>query len=144
MYRGNLRSMILEVMVVTSFAAAVLSVSSGDDESRKAKGFRQYLARAMRKYYNEFAFYYNPIELTRTIKSPIPAIGLAEDMYRFIGAVSKETYGQITDNEDLIKSAKPLKYFNKLLPVAKEGMLVWATYDDDFRKEWDIKLQPGY
>jgi len=65
-------------------------------------------------------------------------------MYRFMGALSKETYGQVTGNEELIKSAKPLKYFNRMVPVAKEAMLLMATYDDDFRKDWDIKLQAGY
>ena len=144
MYRGNLRSMMLEVMVLTSFAVAVMSVVSGDDEDRKNKGMKLYLARALRKYYNEFAFYYLPTEFTKLIKSPVPAVGLAEDMYRFMGALSKETYGQVTGNEELIKSAKPLKYFNRMVPVAKEAMLLMATYDDDFRKDWDIKLQAGY
>jgi hypothetical protein len=31
-----------------------------------------------------------------------------------------------------------------MVPVAKEAMLLMATYDDDFRKDWDIKLQAGY
>jgi hypothetical protein len=144
MYKGNLRSMMLEVMVLTSFAVAVMSVVSGDDENRKNKGMKLYLARALKKYYNEFAFYYLPTEFTKLIKSPVPAIGLAEDMFRFVGALSKESYGQLTGDEDLIKSAKPLKYFNRMVPVAKEGMLLMATYDDDFRKDWDIKLQAGF
>lgn len=144
MYKGNLRSMMLELMVLTSFAVAVMSIVSGDDEDRKNKGMRLYLARALKKYYNEFAFYYLPTEFTKLIKSPVPAIGLAEDMFRFIGALSKESYGQLTGDEDLIKSAKPLKYFNRMVPVAKEGMLLMATYDDDFRKDWDIKLQAGF
>jgi len=144
MYKGNLRSMMLELMVLTSFAVAVMSIVSGDDEDRKNKGMKLYLARALKKYYNEFAFYYLPTEFTKLIKSPVPAIGLAEDMFRFIGAMSKESYGQLTGDEDLIKSAKPLKYFNRMVPVAKEGMLLMATYDDDFRKDWDIKLQAGF
>lgn len=141
---GNLRSMVAEIMTLSAFAASVLSIVSGDDENRKNKGLRQYYARALKKYYNEFAFYYNPIEFTRLTKSPLPVISLAEDMFRFAGAVTKEAGGQIIGDEDWTKSAKPLKYFTKMVPVAKEGMVIFATFDEDFRKDWDIRIQPGY
>jgi hypothetical protein len=141
---GNLRSMMVELMTLSSFAAAVLSITSGDDENRRNKGMKQYMARALKKYYNEFAFYYNPIELTKLTKSPLPVISLAEDMSRFIGNVLEEGAGQISGNEEWTESAKPLKYFTKMVPIAKEGMLIFATYDEDFRKDWDIRIQPGY
>lgn len=144
MYRSNLRSMMLELMTITAFAGAVMSVVSGDDGNRRNKGMKQYLSRALKKYYNEFAFYYNPIEFTRLTKSPLPVIGLAEDFFRFMGNVAKESGGQLFSNEDWTESAKPAKYFFKMVPVAKELMLIHATYDDDFRKEWDIRIQPGY
>jgi hypothetical protein len=117
---------------------------SGDDDTRRNKGMKQYLARALKKYYNEFAFYYNPIEFTRLLKSPLPVVSLAEDMARFIGAVVKEGGGQLTGNEKWTESAKPLKYFTKMVPVAKEVMIITATFDEDFRKDWDIRIQPGY
>jgi len=141
---GNLRSMMAELMTLSSFAAAVLSITSGDDENRRNKGMKQYMARALKKYYNEFAFYYNPIELTKLTKSPLPVISLAEDMFRFIENVLEEGAGQISGNEEWTESAKPLKYFTKMVPIAKEGMLIFATYDEDFRKDWDIRIQPGY
>jgi hypothetical protein len=141
---GNLRSMVAEIMTLSAFAGSVLSIVSGDDENRKNKGIRQYMARALKKYYNEFAFYYNPIEFTRLTKSPLPVISLAEDMFRFVGAVTKEAGGQIIGDEDWTESAKPLKYFTKMVPVAKEAMVIFATFDEDFRKDWDIRIQPGY
>lgn len=141
---GNLRSMMAELMTLSSFAAAVLSITSGDDENRRNKGMKQYMSRALKKYYNEFAFYYNPIELTKLTKSPLPVISLAEDMFRFIGNVLEEGAGQISGDKEWTESAKPLKYFTKMVPIAKEGMLIFATYDEDFRKDWDIRIQPGY
>ena len=96
------------------------------------------------KYYNEFAFYYNPIEFTRLVKSPLPVVSLAEDMFRFIGNVTKEAGGQLTGDREWTESAKPLKYFTKMVPVAKEIMILTATFDEDFRKDWDIRIQPGY
>jgi hypothetical protein len=141
---GNLRSMVAELMTVTAFASAVLSVVSGDDGNRRNKGMKQYLSRALKKYYNEFSFYYVPTSFTALVKSPLPVVSLAEDMFRFLGAVSKEAAGELVGNEKWTESAKPLKYFTKMVPVAKEGMLLFATYDNDFRKDWDIKIEPGY
>jgi hypothetical protein len=78
------------------------------------------------------------------MRSPLPVVSLAEDMVRFLGALNKEAAGQLVGNEDWTESAKPLKYFTKMVPVAKEAMLLFATYDDDFRKDWGIKIEPGY
>jgi hypothetical protein len=145
LYKANLKSMILELSTLLAFGAAVFSVVSGDDDRRnRNKGMKQYLARALKKYYNEFAFYYNPLEFTRLTKSPLPVVGLAEDLARFMGAVSSEAIGAATGNKKMQKSAKPMKYFFKMVPIAKELMIIQATYDDKFRKEWDIKIQPGY
>jgi hypothetical protein len=73
----------------------------------------------------------------------LPVIGLAEDFFRFGGNLLKEGAGQLTGNEDWIKSAKPLKYLFRALPIAKEALLMMAAFDDEFRKEWDIQLKPG-
>jgi hypothetical protein len=144
LHLGNLRSMMAELMTITSFAAAVLSITSGDDENRRNKGMKQYMARALKKYYNEFSFYYLPTSFTALVKSPLPVVSLAEDMFRFTGNLLEEGAGQISGNEEWTESAKPLKYFTKMVPIAKEGMLIFATYDEDFRKDWDIRIQPGY
>ena len=141
---GNLRSMVAELMTVSAFAAAVFSIVSGDDDTRRNKGMKQYLARAFKKYYNEFAFYYLPTSFTALIKSPLPVVSLAEDMVRFIGAINKEAAGQLIGDKEWIESAKPLKYFTKMVPVAKEIMILTATFDEDFRKDWDIRIQSGY
>ena len=146
MYVGNLKSTVLELTTLLGFAALVLSVvnAAGDDDDKDAKGMKRYLARAIKKYRAEFAFYYDPRELTNLVKSPLPVVGLAEDMYRFVGSVSKEVAGQAIGNEDWTKKAKPMKYFFRMVPVAKEGMLVMAAFDNDFRKDWDIRLEPGF
>ena len=141
MYLANLRSEMLELMIVLSFAALVFSVVSiDDDDDEETKGLKKYARRALNKYYNEFAFYYNPVEFTNLVKSPLPVIGLAEDVTRFTTSLVKEGYGAAFDPE-MQEKAKPSKYFFRMVPVAKEGLLVMATFDDDFRKDWDIRVQ---
>ena len=145
MYIGNLRSMGTELLILMGFTLLILSVvaGTGDDDDKGPKGMKSYVVRVLKKYYGEFAFYFNPIEFTKLTKSPLPVIGLAEDFFRFGGNLLKEGAGQLTGNEDWMKSAKPLKYLFRALPIAKEALLMMAAFDDEFRKEWDIQLKPG-
>ena len=143
LYIGNLKSMIAEILVLTGFATTVFSVVAGAGEDRRKSGYKQYLVRALKKYYNEFSFYYLPTELTKLVKSPIPVVGLAEDMIRFTGNLTQEIAGQLSGNKKWIKSAHPEKYFFRMVPVAKEAMTLGAAFDDDFRRDWDINLQTG-
>lgn len=141
LYMSNIRSEMMELMIVLSFAALVFSVVKvGDDDDEQTKGFKKYARKALNKYYNEFAFYYNPVEFTNLVKSPLPVIGLAEDLTRFSTNMGKEMYGAAFDQEVQDK-AKPSKYFFRMVPIAKQSLDVMATLDDDFRKEWDIRVQ---
>jgi hypothetical protein len=139
LYIGNIKAFMTEIIVFTGLAISIMAVVGGDDD--KKQGWKKYAARALKKYYNEFVFYYNPLELSRIIDKPLPVIGLATDMFNFIGAFSKETTGRLVGDEEWIKEAKPLKYFNKMIPIGKEAMMWMAVVDDDFRKEWDIRIQ---
>ena len=67
-------------------------------------------------------------------------MGLAEDFAKFTFALANEGIGQALGDEELIKKAKPAKYFLRSVPVGKEFLLMAAALDDDFRREWDIKL----
>jgi len=139
-YLGNLKSMMTELTVLIGFAGAVLYVTSGDDDKKKS-GLAKYATRALKKYYNEFAFYYNPTELGKLSKSTLPVLGLLEDLQKFVKALALEGYGQVTGDQEVIDNAKPLKYFLRGVPVGQSFMLMMAAADDDFRKEWDIKLE---
>lgn len=141
MHIGNLRSAIRELMILTAFWMMLLALKPGDDDDDEYKGLRKYASRAVAKYFNEFAFYYNPIEFTNLVKSPLPIISLAEDFYRFIGAIFKQGWGFASGDDEVMDSAKPLKYFYRIMPITKEVVQMRAIFDDDFRKEWDIRIQ---
>ena len=144
MYVANLKSTLGEIVVLLAVGAAVLSIVGGDDDDEKRSGMKKYMARAMKKYWNEFSFYYNPMEFQKILKSPVPAIGLSEDLARFSWAVTKQGAGFVSGDQELMEDAKPAKYFLRGVPVGKEFLLMAAALDDDFRKEWDIKLDNFY
>jgi hypothetical protein len=140
LYIGNLRSMMTELMILLASVAAVTAITSTGDDDRKHNGAKKYLTRALKKYYNEFAFYYNPIDFARLVKNPVPVIGIAEDMTKFIGAAFKEGYGMATGDQEITEKAMPMKQFLKSVPVGKEFLLIGASVDDEFRKEWNIRV----
>lgn len=139
LYVANIRSMLGELVALLALGAGLMWIA-GDDDDDKNSGVKKYLGRAFRKYWNEFSFYYNPFEFQKLLTSPVPAVGLLEDFYSFTGAVMKQGAGYALGDEEMMKEAKPAKYFLRSVPVGKEFLLIAAALDDDFRKEWDIKL----
>jgi hypothetical protein len=139
MYIGNIRSLYKEFLIILGFGALIFTALSGDDDDEN-KGWRTYAARAFRKYYDEFAFFYFPTSWSNLVNTPIPAVGLAEDFFRFTGALTKQGYGFVINDDDKMDDAKPAKYFFKMMPLFKEGIQIRAIFDDDFRKDWDIRF----
>jgi len=141
LYIGSLRSQMLELIVILSFVGLMFALfSSGDDDDKPRDGFLMYLSRAMDKYKQEFLFYYDPREFTNLVRTPIPVVGLLEDFYRFVGAFAEQSAGVITSNEEMMDKAKPGKYFLRMVPGFNPALVLMAAYDDEFRKEWGIKV----
>lgn len=140
MYIGNLRSEIRELAVIAGVLALLYGIKPGADDDEDEKGVRKYMARALGKYFAEFSFYYSPESFTDLVQSPFPVVGLANDFQYFLRASTKQFYGYVSGDEDLQDDAKPMKYASRLMPILKEGILMKAIFDDDFRKEWDIRL----
>lgn len=139
LYIGSMRAMIAELVVATGVILAVMSLSSGDDGEKKS-GFKRLMIRAFKKYQNEFLFYLNPTEFTSVLNNPLPFLGLTQDLSNFMDASKDELFGQFMDDNEAMKKAQPMKYFYKMFPVGKEALLIFAAFDDDFRKEYDIRL----
>ena len=139
LYIGTMRSMIAELAVATGVILTLMSLSSGDDGEKKS-GVRRLMIRAFKKYQNEFLFYLNPTEFTSVVNNPLPFLGLTQDFSNFLDATKDEIFGQYADDEEAMKKAQPMKYFYKMFPVGKEALLIFAAFDDDFRKEYDIRL----
>jgi len=139
LYIGNIRSQLRELAVVVGMLALIFAAKPGDDEDEE-RGLRKYITRALEKYYAEFSFYYLPTSFTELVQAPLPVVGLAVDFINFTKATSKQFYGVAVDDTELQEDAKPMKYASRLIPILKEGILMRAIFDDDFRKDWDIRL----
>lgn len=139
MYVGNLRSMMRELMMWLGFASLLFWAVGGGDDDEDKSGARKWIAKALRKYNNEFGFYYSPSEFTSMLKSPVPILGLLTDTEDLISNTIGQGVGFLRDDEEQMKKNHPLKYINKILPITKELQSTYALFDDDFRKSFDIK-----
>lgn len=138
MYLANLRSMKRELLMLLAFLGLIAWMRSDDDEEGRTPT-EKLMARAIDKYFNELAFFYNPTEARVLLKSPAPISGLLEDMYSFFKHSSQQLGGFAMSDEEVMKDAKPLKYFNKMFPGIKVGQDMLAIFDDDFRREMGLK-----
>lgn len=139
MYIGNIKSLYKEFLIILGIGALMFTMLGGDDDDENT-GWRTYVGRAFRKYFDEFAFFYSAPSWSNLVNKPLPMAGLAEDFFTFTGASLKQGYGFITNDEDMLDAAKPAKYFSKMLPIFKEGIQMRAIFDDDFRKDWGIRF----
>jgi hypothetical protein len=130
-----------EFLMILGIGALMFTVlHGGDDDDDENKGWRAYAGRAFRKYFDEFSFFYFPTSWSNLVNKPIPAVGLAEDFFSFSKALTKQGYGFVTNDDDVMDGAKPAKYLAKMVPIFKEGIQMRAIFDEDFRKDWGIRF----
>jgi hypothetical protein len=138
MYLANLRSMKRELLMLLAFLG-LMAWMKPDDDDKKRTASEKLMTRAVNKYFNELAFFYNPTEARVLLKSPAPVTGLLEDMYSFFSHSSNQLMGFAMSDEKVMKKSHPIKYFNKMFPGIKVGQDMLAIFDDDFRKEMGLK-----
>ena len=141
MYIGNLRSMMRELLILLAFFSLLMWARSGpDNEDEDAKSIRKGFAKAVDKWFNEVAFFYNPTEFRELIKSPIPVMGLLTDIGNFFENIITELWGLGTKNEKLVDESHPMKYFNKMIPIVRPVQDIIGLFNEDFRKSMGLKL----
>lgn len=145
LYLSNIRSTLKELTLVISLMTLIFSLKAAWDDDEALNGYQRLALNALSKFENELTFFWNPSSLSDLLNKPFPVVQTLTDVQSFLAHTNKEVFNQaqdvFTDNEAAdLKSAKPAKYFFKLFPITKE-MINWlAIIDDDFRKNWDIKL----
>ncbi len=148
--RTNLRNQLKELAILASLFGVALSlgfVAPDDDDADKAtKNLHRYAQRVVDKFVSELSFFYNPAELESILSGGIfPAVGLVNDMARFMSHFFRETTGfdldPETSYEDVRKKALPIKHAMKIFPITKSLVTYLALIDEDWAKEMDVTIQ---
>jgi len=109
--------------LLTMVIAAKIAAPDDDDELKKNR-YKQ-LAKALNKVTDEVSFYYDPRSADAITRgSIIPALGLLVKIEKIISSTSKEIFGEVIGDQDMVDKSYPLKYFLNIIPGA-------AQFDSD-------------
>jgi hypothetical protein len=118
--RRQLANQMKELGLLMGVLALVLAAKAAvppDDADALTKNKYKFWAKAINKISDELAFYYDPRSfISMTQGSVLPALSIVAKVERAFGALGKEAYGYITDDESLQEKSYPTKYFLDLIP----------------------------
>ncbi len=122
--------------IAMTIAVLGLFITAGlayDDDEEKPTGYKAFL-KILNRSYTELAFASNPIEFTKLLKSPVAAAADLARVTKVFQDFGKEVYGQITDNEEMTKTAKPLRGFKQTIPGLAAPERLWGLIDEEYEK----------
>lgn len=147
-YLANFRSQLKEIAMILSFLmffAALTSLLGWDDEDKKKTGAQKFSYRLYHKLTQELTFFYSPTSFSGIVKNVLPVMSTIENVERLGASLVKESYYRSKqaafdiDESKNIEENSPTKYLFRA-PVLKEISTWMALFNEDFRKEYNIKL----
>lgn len=146
MYQRSIKGQLQELAVFTTLMSiffALKSQAPDDDEDVRTKGFYKWGLRAFDKITNELGFFYNPAEWVKMSNGQMfPAATVVTDLVNVTKHSLKEGFGYITNNEELVESAKPAKYMMKTFPILKSITPYMAIFmAETSQNEWGLKSE---
>jgi hypothetical protein len=118
-----------------------------EDADKATKNFYKWSQKVLDKFVSELSFFYNPLAFEDLFSGGVfPAIGLLEDMRRFLYHFTMQTTGLDISNRELtydevLKKAQPIKHLARLFPISKSAMTYGAIFSSDWAEEFDISIQ---
>jgi broad specificity phosphatase PhoE len=146
--RTNLSNQMRELAIFVGLIASAISLgymAPDDDEDKATKNFFRYSQKVLDKFVNELSFFYNPADWESLLSGGIfPAVGIIEDMQKFVVHFFKETTGldfdPNTSYEDVRKKAQPIKYGMKMFPITKSALTYASILNSQFAKDFDVTV----
>ena len=118
---------------------SLVKVISAIDDTPAQKARDIYIDRYLKKFMNEFSFWFDPRSFQDMFSNSVPATSLLVDFVKFLGATEKEIQGLITGNEKMLKHTYPLKRGIELFPLTKQVIDVSALFwTQDMREHWGM------
>lgn len=144
MYIKGVRSEFKEIVLGLGlmgilFAARAAQPPKNDDP--QSKGMYKWALRGIDKLQDEVNFFYNPSSFTDIVNgSTFPAVGVFVDIEKFIKTGIAKAYYKLIGDDQQAGKEHPAKYVFKILPVTKELVTYMAIFNNDFAKDFGIKI----
>jgi len=124
MVRKELSNLTKEAGLVISALGLLIAAkvaAPDEDEDDLTKNRYKWLLKQVNKISDELLFYYNPMSFESiTQGSVFPALNLMIQVEKGLTNLTKEIYGEVVDDEELIEKAHPTKYFVNIIPGAAQ------------------------
>ena len=122
-----------------------------DDATKAEKNFFRYTKRTLNRFSQELLFFYNPAEWNSLLsQGEFPSLGLFSEIGRFADHFARQTTGmdgayylsrkEGSSAESVREDAQPIKYFMRMVPLAKSLVTWLAMTSDTFAEEFDVTL----
>jgi hypothetical protein len=113
-----------------------------EDEDDLTKNRYKWLLKQVNKISDELLFYYNPMSFESITKGSVfPALNLMIQVEKGLTNLTKEIYGQVVDDEELVEKAHPTKYFLNIIPGAAQFQTEVLPYiNPELAKEMGIRV----
>lgn len=145
MVRSEINNQVKELTLLLSLLSIFLLIKSmepDDDDDKYAVNNYKYWAKMSNKILDELLFYYDPTSIQSvTSGNIIPQIGVIVNAEKFFTSLTKESYGRIIDDQELIEDNHPTKYFLNIVPggplLQRE---IIPLIDPELAKEMGIRV----
>jgi hypothetical protein len=131
-------------LVLGAFALLIAAkvAAPDDDEDDLTRNRYKWLLKGVNKITDELIFYYNPMSFESITQGSIfPALSLGVQVEKALVNLSKEVYGEVVGNEELVEKAHPTKYFLNIIPGAAQFQTEILPYiDPELAKEMGIRV----
>lgn len=144
MYIKGVRSEFKELILALGLMGVLFAARAAQppkDDDPQSKGMYKWALRGIDKLQDEVNFFYNPSSFTDIVNgSTFPAVGLLVDVEKFLKTgIAKAFYKMIGDDQKA-QSEHPSKYVFKILPITKELVTYMAIFNNDFAKDYGVKI----
>lgn len=118
--KQNLQATMFEVQMIASFMLLILVVKPFGDDDDKDLAATKYLAKVANRALSELTFFVNPASTSQILRSPVPIMGMTNDLMHLVTNTGGEIKGYILDDKKIRKKNKPTKYLFKTFPFTSE------------------------
>ncbi|NLR60675.1 hypothetical protein HGH93_21375 [Chitinophaga polysaccharea] len=143
MYIKGIRSQLKEVALMMAMLGTLLFAKSEvpDDDDERTSGAYKWLTRTLDKMTDELGFFLNPLSFTAIANGSVfPSVQLLNDIVKFVGGMTLESYYLSIGDEDAAKKNQVVKYLFKTFPVTKEMLTYVAMFNEDLAAEYGITI----
>jgi len=146
--RSNIKNQLLDVMFLAIMIILVMGLKAyapPDDEDPAVKSQYRFMLRALDKFKDELAYFYDPTSLQGLVSKGIfPSMSLLDNMSKGMKNFMIENWAIATGNEELEKDTKVIKYWAKTFPFTNQMIGYLPMFYPDIAKDLGVKIQANY